>query len=669
MTKKENTSIYLFKEQQRAFDQAITLAFFLFSKKSLVHIVCHTKSELEDLIVHTKKYGLSFLFENTKDRALQNIEILDQVSCNMILSRKEELFFGLQSHFKDFRKPVFGKMSLQQITDRLMLSTIPISDIHIELQDAESADTYFASKMRLIKQSFKRFNSEYEYLDIQNPFLPNIQKSHSYTELQEILSKLIKGINEIIQSLKSSINESQSNIAQERNKLKERSQEYLLELKTLQLNSILDNIQENDIRVKKILSELNQFKDQFVSSDPLSDNIRKLKSWMEDSNLNSNHPDTPIDINDLLSDSQKLDFYLQVDNAQDDILKMEVFKAFRISKASGIKTNLNILNNLLKQINAHLYFLESNKPYFDWKYFLDNLSDQDKNLIQNLAANDQDWEQSFEDAFLRKLVELSSSHLHSIETFIPILERELELYQKAKIHKAFHSNLNLNEKLSQYRIHCLTKEEIGVHQVQDNIISINIDPEEAKSNNYDPADFIIYSEKKKAKLKQGSEILQNHNLYEDDAEVININNVSNDLTYNEINSLSILLGNYIHNLNVRYRIFQMKKVSLISFLSPIKNSVFLEKLNNEGLKEIFTDSSSQNLLPGVISNTSTSRFILIEDGILGIEADVMIKEQIKLFRTMKQMSLEIRYLFNYNGLSNTMKRIDDIVNEIKSINL
>ena len=81
--------------------------------------------------------------------------------------------------------------------------------------------------------------------------------------------------------------------------------------------------------------------------------------------------------------------------------------------------------------------------------------------------------------------------------------------------------------------------------------------------------------------------------------------------------------------------------------SPAKNVKLLEGLSLEGIKEIIPSGSDNNLLPGILSDTESQKYILIEDNFLKVDSQTKLISQNLLLQELKTAGVNIISLDNY----------------------
>lgn len=106
---------------------------------------------------------------------------------------------------------------------------------------------------------------------------------------------------------------------------------------------------------------------------------------------------------------------------------------------------------------------------------------------------------------------------------------------------------------------------------------------------------------------------------------------SNTLT---VNQKSIYFGKTLFAMNSDPRLFELKHLSVISFLGSGNGEKIASILNDNLAKEISLNIPGENLLPGILSDTRKKKVLLLEEGLVNPNAEIPILEQLRLITKM-----------------------------------
>jgi hypothetical protein len=114
------------------------------------------------------------------------------------------------------------------------------------------------------------------------------------------------------------------------------------------------------------------------------------------------------------------------------------------------------------------------------------------------------------------------------------------------------------------------------------------------------------------------------------------------------NRAALYLGQSLHNMNPAYIILKLKYVTIISFLSELKNVKLRESLYQDGVKEIFSNIENYNFLPGIFSDIESQTVVLLEDGLIDNYNMDNIIRQVHMKEEMMTAGIHIIDVDNYN---------------------
>ncbi|MBT8189767.1 MAG: hypothetical protein KJO29_05020 [Bacteroidia bacterium] len=142
----------------------------------------------------------------------------------------------------------------------------------------------------------------------------------------------------------------------------------------------------------------------------------------------------------------------------------------------------------------------------------------------------------------------------------------------------------------------------------------------------------------------------------------------NESDYLSLNQKSVYFGKVLHDVNASCRIYELKYLSVISFLSKTSNETIVPLIEGENAKEISLISAAENLLPGVLSYTSKRVVILLEEGIIDPGQATNLLDQLRLIKKLGLSGIQCLSLFQYDIMKAGKEAFYDIVRRISAFN-
>ena len=88
--------------------------------------------------------------------------------------------------------------------------------------------------------------------------------------------------------------------------------------------------------------------------------------------------------------------------------------------------------------------------------------------------------------------------------------------------------------------------------------------------------------------------------------------------------------------------------------SASKNARLIEGLSEAGIKEIIPNGHTHNLLPGIMSDAESTKFLLLEDKLMEVKNQMTIVAQGLLLQELSTAGIKIISLDNYRLINEGM---------------
>jgi hypothetical protein len=343
-----------------------------------------------------------------------------------------------------------------------------------------------------------------------------------------------------------------------------------------------------------------------------------------------------------------------------------------------------LLREKIDLIEKGLYFLNYEKDHLQWSVFFNQLDSSDKRLIELLMEVESDWLDCFNNSYLDSFIKNEMTQIGAPSEMIDTLFDAYKDYESLAHEEIFdnfkgvNSNPEFIKSIESRARHGLSwqifVEEYGAQILQqfpllivkpdfylqhgealkahfEVLMTVNYLPENLPDEEWHSSFIAGYKAsflRTAVESLRSVEDLEIHNMK---GVAFNVNRSSSYLNTSELNNLALYLADGIHSFNHKYRIFQMRNVSVISFLSNIKNAELLSRLEKQSVKEIIADNNNQNLLPAMFNDTSRRVIILLEDNLLNPLAKDNKLKQLLFIDQMKTAGIQILNVDNYKWLS------------------
>ena len=127
----------------------------------------------------------------------------------------------------------------------------------------------------------------------------------------------------------------------------------------------------------------------------------------------------------------------------------------------------------------------------------------------------------------------------------------------------------------------------------------------------------------------------------------NINGPAKILSKSEYNSFALYVGQTLQRFNNAYRIFEMRHLSIVSFVGDEKNRQLMQVFKDFSIKEIFSQDDGFNLIPGLFNDHKRKTVVLIEDMLINNLASDSFLQQKLFLDKIEKAGLTILSIDNY----------------------
>ena len=658
-------------------------------------LVVDKKEDLENLNYLLSKYGLRELSLIVSDsqwinktylmsKANEEDKIRPRLGMRIADFNKAKHLYELEyatlkSCINKLRIPLMGNLSIAEINDRIQFSSTPKVDVEEAILRPPYTYENYLAKKSLYKQLESRYDSNYQFVSMNDPFSETIFLEADIDAVKSVIKDYLNKAHDLLADFEE-INRTVLESFNSKNFNKD------AEIKS-QLANVISLMQPHqqltDTDVTKLVSYQGELYKLLNISSPVpvtaSDLISGLEKIESEINkrltsqysatqenslrfleqLSGSHPDFP-QLENLISSVNKL---------TDQVIDSEVFKENLNQKSVAFAFQKVNLQNLIKKLAYALYFIEEHTVYLEWKVMSKDLTKEDHTITTYLANQGLFWDEAFQNLFLQYYLNHTKPTLDSVgggdkinylrQDYLRdypavLLEKYLgqagSMTQVTESTWAEYLDQESTPLFNRYPIVVVSSEYYEKYSRQlarkiDNFFFLNVLPkktfnEEWLTNymvGYDPA-FVELSN------RLDTEKVELHNR---NALSYNIVKNINGLSLSDTNRAARYLGQEIHKCNSDYRIYQLKNVSIISMWSPAKNVKLLEGLSLEGIKEIIPSGSDNNLLPGILSDTESQKYILIEDNFLKVDSQTKLISQNLLLQELKTAGVNVISLDNY----------------------
>ena len=634
--------------------------------------------------------GMIFPIEHNLDKNNQNDLLLSKLK-----TLKEELSLAIYK----LKKERLGKKTTADIIDMVSQNSLNHLEADRPILRPPYSYEFYQEKKRLFVKAEKLYEDSFRYTEEIDPFkkdlaedvevnstsallLSHLKKAQGLMDKfkeyeQQIRYEIMDEVDDSLVSIKSELKLVKALISEA--PLSETRKEKLL-FHQAELFRVLEIPTSPPSKAEALFQGLNTIEARY--KELLSDNHKRVEKQYSQY------------LKRLTAGNQKFnqlgDLLQEVNQSIEDVKGLGLFADLKIGTSVAFFYQRENLKKLISKLHYGLQFINNNESYLNWKNFQKDLSLEDKLIIEQLAFQDGFWDEAFEEMFLAYYLNNSKSTLVSIESKFDELKDFVTNPQygfDAKISSGVESSKASNSDLfrcaswdavlndfsfdlvDRYPIIFMSEEVYSKQGQQlighcDRMIFMNLIPskfieEEWLKNicvGFDPL-FIELSNKLQ---KQKSELV----VY--DSEDIYFENQKSlaKLSLAERNRAAKYLGQELFNLNPRFRTYQLKNLSIISYWSDAKNAQLVNLFMEAGIKEIVSDKIDINLLPGIFADEDRQTFLLLEDGMFHFENTDQAFHQIQLIEALQCAGVKLFSIDNCKLINNRETEMNRVFSNI-----
>lgn len=359
------------------------------------------------------------------------------------------------------------------------------------------------------------------------------------------------------------------------------------------------------------------------------------------------------------------------------------------------------LRDLVKEasqlVDQAIYYLGYEQEQLDWYIFLKNLEQEDYEFVQAFTELQTDWLSSFESAYLSGFLRKELAKINSIsalhQDIIDAFNRYESLAHK-EIYKNYKQSVDQEKYLrieEQAKTGLSWQEFLGNHaqwlsdlfpvlivrgpfyeehraslsRIADTLLTVNYIPRDEPQAAEDIRVLLsAYRGESHSKGVEQIKSWKNFQTLNCEGIEFNVNRSAHFLSTTELHKLAHYLADNIELYNNKYRIFQMRNVSILSFLGDENNVELLDKLGEKSMKEIFSTDERKNLLSALFSDRERKLLILLEDELINPYTPDNFLSQKLFLEELKIAGYTLMSTDNYRALSSHVDEMNHISQKI-----
>ena len=686
-----------FRNRERCINSVFWSLYSQLDSRKTSVLVVDKREDLENLNYLISKYGLrelsyfvddsqhinkTYLKSKSKDaeklRPRLGMRIADFEKAKSLFELESA---SLKSKINKLRVPLMGRLSIAEINDRLELSSANRVDVEEAILKPPYTYASYEEKKALYKQIESKYDTNYQFVSMHDPFNETIFLEASIDSVKTHIQEFHLKANELLEKFESINKKVLAKFnAQNLNRdgdIKNQLAEVVAIMRPHQ--------QLTDTEVSKLIfyqTELYKHL-QIQSAAPQSasdlvDGLECIQTAIEEkltSQYSATQQDTATFLEQLSgnhSDFPELESLISsVNELTDDVTNSDLFKDNQTQKSVTFAFQKNNLQQLIQKLAYARYFMEENPVYLEWKVLSKDLTTEDHTIINYLAHQNQFWDEAFQNLYLQYYLNHTMPTLDSADGIAKLTYLRQDYLQDypAILLKAYLEDEVSTEDMNswssyledapslvkRYPIFVVSSDFYEKHGSKlaahvDNFFFLNVWPNQIQKEDwissytvgYDPAFIEMTKRKDQQMITDQSEVCYNV--------VKNING----LKLSEINRAARYLGQELHLFNSDYRIFQLKNISIVSMWSASKNARLIEGLSEAGIKEIIPNGHTHNLLPGIMSDAESTKFLLLEDKLMEVKNQTTIVAQGLLLQELSTAGIKIISLDNYRLINEGM---------------
>ena len=611
----------------------------------------------------------------------------------------ENVYAHLKKSVHQIFSPIISNLNLLDIIQKLSLQREAMPYIFSQSYRLITM-TEVKNKKQLLHTAQTLYNADFKFIDQYHPITASALKDYTTESLQVILNDLHLDINQLIVALED-IKQGISRKISSDNEIFNKIQLAFNELNQRINESGLDNCQ-NDLEFRNVLHQIASWLNTAVndetsidqSLEALKDSFAKaVKSYqVEESKLNDS---IYKNYNRTNADEKSQVIFCKLDKFLIELDKANLLRGWVFRRPNTLTDYLSVAYETKDILEHAIYHTKNIDNYDKWNAFVSSLKAEDQQLINDIKRSSADWPEVFEYSFLKYYIEFKSNaiepiagRVNKLNTLIGKLperrsneilnkfflngnNKEILLSDSGELYNEWETFLkergaDLTNKFPVIIVDkAFFQSNIGFLIAHiENLVTVNFIPQQWPNEDWITNKITGYTSpflEQTTALSQKTNAVKVTNI---EGIEFNINRSLKEVTPNELTQLSLYIGYELKRINPDFRIFQLKDISIISFLRNQLNAHVMEHFASQGMKEIFHSQQDYNLLPGIFSNTSQKITILLEDNLINNKRKDLPLSQLLLINKLKVLGIQLISFDNFEFIKNEMKTVEKLIDAI-----
>ena len=540
----------------------------------------------------------------------------------------QQLIESAKKSITQLHIPQIGNASISDINDQLESSHQKYVDVDANLLRPPYTYEIYSKKKAFFEEIESKYDVTYQYAKEQDPYNETLEELGDISSLNAVLKDFI----ETAYVVKAKYDKLEQKIASE----------------------LQENQTEDDLLNSLLVTKLQQL-------TVATDTSHGVKSLIKE-------------VNALTA----------------ELIALNVFNEVPDRKSTSIYNQKKNLENLIQFAEYGLFFVDDNKQYIRWRAYAAKMTPEDHALVKYFTEQNQFWGPAFENLFLQYYLAHSRSTLASADKSLETLDYKsrdlIKIYGTSLLEQHFDQEINwptqsikwssyLNESgqelVKRFPIVFISsacyEKNVAKMAYIDTFIFVNSCPQKLHTEDWLSNLLIGYE----ASFIAQAEALQKRQpevAVENSSTIFyQINRSFDHLSLSETNRAAKYLGQEIYKYNKDFKIFQLKNVSLISFLSDAKNAHLIEAVASEGIKGVHSNASGVNLIPALLTDDKTKTLIMVEDGVFDFRSDALIPQR-QLIQDIRSSGIRLVSIDNYAMTTSGFEILHKLASQIKKIN-
>ena len=635
-------------------------AYSLLEKGEKVIITVNDKRDLNTINYFLSKHRLTEISKIFDHKTLIDIGSENSVyGLYMNGGNSQEIETKLLNHIdrvviqlKELKAPCHNRMNIIQLSEGQLLQSQHYTDSKVSQFDILIDNNELPAIKKTLSEAQQLYNHTFRHIARFDPFKEGIFEE-DLASIKMFLTNMISDIDAIIDEFNSI--EAQISSCYQEDQLVTVTEINDLRYDISMLKNI-DHSEYNHTYISKLKFNIEKIASIIDEKIELSDNINdviesthtKIKSYIENLNASTNERvENQLKIVTVHNSEYDIkSLQAKVNKIIQNINEIGIFDKVYNFKAVSFYNLRSIINQVSNDISFAIYFIEENKAYITWLNYLKRLSHRDRKIVNQFLNVKSSWEDSLAAQLATKGIQEALLRIQSVPQSLNGLYSVIEDYMNTN-HSIFAHLDKYNNIDAKLEVHFNPDYSEMSTLMRDSIlIGLNHVPRlELQGHGLRLFSYLEeYSDIEQQQIRKLTdlEILTDRGIYQ------LITGKMGLMKSNDHNRTALYLGQALHNMNSAYVILKLKYVTIISFLSELKNVQLRESLYQVGVKEIFSNIENYNFLPGIFSDIESQPVVLLEDGLIDNSSIDNIIRQVHVKEEMNVAGIHIIDIDNYN---------------------